>query len=165
MTHARVLAPLLALALALAAGAGAARAQPWPDYDGGFFPLDPPLALPQQLNGTVRGASPAGEVGRIERIRDVFAAMRACWRPPVFQDGPTGLQLTLRTSFNRNGEPIGKPQVTYFRSGGDRDARDRFAASISDAFRRCMPLPFAPALGSAIAGRPFTFRFVDDRPT
>jgi hypothetical protein len=163
VTLARALAPLLVLAVA--AGAGAARAQPWPEYDPYTFPLDPPLALPQQLNGTIRGSSQAGGTRRIERIRDVFSAMRACWRPPVFRDGPTGLQLTLRTSFNRNGQAIGKPQITYFRSGGDRDARDRFAASISDAFRRCMPLPFTPALGSAVAGRPFTFRFVDDRQT
>jgi hypothetical protein len=157
------LAPLLALALA--AGAGAARAQPWPEYDGGFFPLDPPLALLQQLNGTIRGSRAAEETGRIERIRDVFSAMRACWRPPAFPGGPTGLQLTLRTSFNRNGQIIGKPQITFFQSGGDRDARDRFAASISEAFRRCVPLPFTAAFGSAVAGRPFTFRFVDDRQT
>jgi hypothetical protein len=154
------------LALALAARAGAAWAQPWPDYDGGFFPLDPPLALPQQLNGTLRGSREVAEPGRIERIRDVFSAVRACWRPPVLPGGPTGLQLTLRMSFNRSGEVIGKPQITYFqRGGGDRDARDRFAASISDAFRRCAPLPFTPAFGAVVAGRPFTFRFVDDRQT
>ena len=158
----RALAPLLLLA---ATAGGTARAQPWPDHDGGFFPLDPPLALPQQLNGTLRGSRPAGETGRVERIRDVFAAVRACWRPPVLQGGPTGLQLTLRMSFNRNGEVIGKPRITYFQSGGDRDSRDRFAASISDAFRRCSPLPFTPVFGSAVAGRPFTFRFVDDRQT
>jgi hypothetical protein len=159
----RASAPLLALALA--AGTGAARAQPWPEYDPYAFPLDPPLALPQQLNGTLRCSVAAENPERIGRIRDVFSAVRACWRPPVFPGGPTGLQITLRMSFNRSGEVIGKPQITYFRNGGDRDARDRFAASISDAFRRCAPLPFTPAFGSVVAGRPFTFRFVDDRKT
>jgi hypothetical protein len=153
---------LMVLALA---GAAPARAQIYEPYHYDLFPLPPPLALPQQLNGIVRGSSESGEVARIDRIPEVFKAMRACWHPPRFRDGPTGLQITLRTSFKRSGEPIGKPQITYFQSGGDREARDRFAASISDAFRRCSPLPFTAEFGSAVAGRPFTFRFVDDRRT
>jgi hypothetical protein len=156
----RVLAPVLIGALA---GAPAAAQLYEPYYD--TFPLPPPLALPQQLNGTIRCSSAPAGLERIDRIGEVFAAMRACWRPPRFRDGPTGLQITLRTSFKRNGEPIGRPQVTYFQPGGDRDALDRFAASIAEAFRRCSPLPFTAAFGSAVAGRPFTFRFVDDRPS
>ena len=163
MTPVQAFAPFLALVIA--AGAGAARAQPWPEYDPYTFPLDPPLSLPQQLNGILRGSREVAEPRRVERIRDVFSAVRACWRPPIFQGGPTGLQITLRMSFNRNGEVIGKPRIAYFQNGGDRDARERFAASISDAFRRCAPLPFTPAFGSVVAGRPFTFRFVDDRET
>ena len=163
MTSARALAPLLVLA---AAAGGTARAQPWPDYDGGFFPLDPPLALPQEPKGVLRRSVGAARPERVDRIRDVFAAMRACWRPPLFQGGPTGLQITLRMSFKRNGEVIGKPRITYFQSGsGDHDFQDRFVASVSDIFQRCVPLPFTPAFGSAIAGRPFAIRFVDDRET
>jgi hypothetical protein len=29
--------------------------------------------------------------------------------------------------------------------------------------KRCSPLPFTDALGNAVAGRPFTMRFLDDR--
>jgi hypothetical protein len=29
--------------------------------------------------------------------------------------------------------------------------------------QRCAPLPFTEALGNAVAGRPFTMRFIDDR--
>jgi hypothetical protein len=154
----------LAACLTLLAMAIAAPAQaqlPEPAYD--LFPVQPPLALPQQLNGVIRRSSEPGDVPRIDRIREVFAAMRACWRPPRFREGPTGLQVTLRASFKRNGDAVGRPRITYFQPGGDRDARDRFVGSISEAFRRCSPLPFTAAFGSAIAGRPFTFRFVDDR--
>jgi hypothetical protein len=152
----------IATVLAVAIAAAPAQSQAYePPYD--LSPLQPPLALPQQLNGVIRGSSEPAGVARIERIREVFEAMRACWHPPRFRDGPTGLQITLRTSFKRNGEAVGKPQVTYFQPGGDRDARDRFLGSISEAFRRCLPLPFTTEFGSAIAGRPFTFRFVDDR--
>jgi hypothetical protein len=130
---------------------------------GGHFPLDPPMALPEQINGAVRGSSRAAEVARIDRIADVFPAIRACWRPPTGASGPTGLQITVRLSFKRNGEVLGRPRVTYAGPGGDRDHRGRFAASIVSALRRCEPLPFSAGFGAAVAGRPFTFRFIDDR--
>jgi hypothetical protein len=145
--------------------AGVARAQFYvPSYEEErpAFLLPSP-SLPQQINGVIRGSSEPVETDHVDRIRDVFAAMRACWRAPAFASGPTGLQLTVRTSYDRNGRPIGKPQVTYFRQGGEGGERDRFTASISDAFRRCTPLPFTTGFGSAVAGRPFTFRFIDDR--
>ena len=71
----------------------------------------------------------------------------------------------MRLSFKRSGEVLGKPQITYFKAGGERHFQERFAASVMSAFAQCTPLPFTAALGSAIAGRPFTFRFIDDRQT
>ena len=147
------------------AGAAAPPARAQLFDRGEHFPLDPPLALPQQLNGTIRGSSPVAEVGRVERIRDVFPAIRACWHPPASGEGPTGLQVTVRLSFKSSGEVLGKPQITYFKAGGNRRFQDRFAASVMAAFAQCTPLPISSALGSAIAGRPFTFRFIDDRQT
>ena len=129
------------------------------------FPLDPPLALPQQLNGIVRGSTSVTESGRIDRIAGVFRAVRACWRPPASGDGPTGMELTVRLSFKRSGEVLGRPRITYYKAAGDKAFQDRFARSVLSAFERCTPLPLTTALGSAIAGRPFTFRFMDDRKT
>lgn len=129
------------------------------------FPLDPPLALPQQLNGTIRGSALATENGRIDRIAGVFRAVRACWRPPASGEGPSGIELTVRLSFKRTGEVFGRPRITYYKAAGDKDFQDRFARSVLSAFERCTPLPLTAALGSAIAGRPFTFRFIDDRQT
>jgi hypothetical protein len=157
-------AAAIAVGLALSGvPAAGARAQLFERDE--HFPLDPPLALPQQLNGTIRGSSPVAEVARVDRIRDVFPAIRACWRPPASGEGPTGLQVTVRLSFKRSGEVLGKPQITYFKAGGERHFQERFAASVMSAFAQCTPLPFTAALGSAIAGRPFTFRFIDDRQT
>ena len=129
------------------------------------FPLDPPLALPQQLNGTIRGSAPVLESARIDRIAGVFHAIRACWRPPASGEGPTGMELTVRLSLKRSGEVLGRPRITYYKAAGDKDFQDRFSRSVLVAFERCTPLPLTSALGSAIAGRPFTFRFVDDRKT
>ena len=168
----------VAAALALACGPGA-HAQDfgpggfgqepvfpygWRDDDE-WFRREPPLSPPQGLNGVIRPPreGEAAAPRRLERIRDVFAAMRACWRPPSSRGGPSGQQLTLRMSFKRSGEVFGQPRITYYRPGGDEEARERFRASIRAALERCTPLPVSDALGSAVAGRPFTFRFVDDR--
>jgi hypothetical protein len=155
----RLVARLGAAALLLVIAAPAA-AQDGDDED--EFPLRPPPALPEGINGVVRpGPGPRPE--QIGRIRDVFAAVRACWMPPR-GSGFSGQELTLRLSFKRTGEVLGTPRITYYRSG-DRDSdRDSFANSVREAFERCTPLPVTPALGAAIAGRPFTFRFIDSRP-
>ena len=145
------------LALCFAALAGEARAFD-PDERDRF--LDPPPSLPESVNGVVR-ANRGGREGRIERIRDVFPAIRACWRLPAGE--PSGQQITVRLSFKRSGDLLGQPRITYAALGGDAEARRRFAGSVLSAFETCLPLPFSPTFGAAIAGRPFTFRFVDDR--
>jgi hypothetical protein len=148
------------LLLAALVAAGGARA--FPDHDERDRFLDPPPSLPESVNGTVRATRDGAQAGRIERIRDVFPAIRSCWRLPKGA-GLSGQQLTVRLSFKRSGELLGRPRITYAALSGDAEAQRRFAASVLAAFETCLPLPFSPALGAAIAGRPFTFRFVDDR--
>lgn len=149
-------------ALALPA-ALAAAGQAWAfDGRGGRDPFrDPPPSLPESVNGVVRASRDGARDGRIGRIRDVFPAIRACWRPPGAD--ATGRQMTVRLSFKRNGTLLGRPRITYAALGDDPEERRRFAGSVLDAFESCLPLPFSPSFGAAIAGRPFTFRFLDDR--
>jgi hypothetical protein len=125
-----------------------------------FEEFEPPLTLPEGINGTLRASLPGAvpKTGRIDRIREVFPAVRTCWTLPE-ADGRA--ELTLRLSFRRDGAIIGQPRVTY--SAGEREARSRLARSVREALERCAPLPFTRAFGAAVAGRPFTFRFIDDR--
>ena len=147
----------LLLALMLPGGAGA---QIWWD-DPRFLP--PPMpTLPESINGVVRPI-PVQEPGRIDRIRDVFQALQACWEPPR-GNALTGEEITVRLSFRRSGEVLGEPRITYYRAGSEPDRRSAFTRSVREALERCTPLPFTPAFGAAIAGRPFTFRFSDTRP-
>lgn len=139
----------------------------------GFSPLgdpeeeqrrnEPLPSLPEGLNGTVRPVENAPAVARIDRIRDVFRAVQACWRPPS-GSGYSGQELTIRLSFKRSGEVLGKPRITYYKEGTVPEQREPFTRSVKEAFVRCTPLPFTDALGGAVAGRPFVFRFVDSRP-
>jgi len=122
-----------------------------------------PPSLPQGLIGTVRPQADAEPVRRIDTIRGVFLAIQACWRPPQ-GSGYSGQELTIRMSFKRSGELLGQPRITYYRAGTSPEQREPFTRSVREAFVRCTPLPFTEALGGAVAGRPFIFRFVDSRP-
>jgi hypothetical protein len=162
----RLPAPLLLASLVAAGSAAHAQLYDGAPYPGGVdVPLDPPLALPQQINGVLRGSSAVRAVEQIVEIRDVFRAVRACWRSPAFPNGPTGMQITVRLSFKKDGQIIGRPAITYFQGTPERRNEERFVASVLSAFHACAPLPFTAEFGSAIAGRPFTFRFIDDRRT
>jgi hypothetical protein len=153
----RLARPGAALLVLLAATAA-------PAQDGGdderFF--EPPPTLPEGINGIVRpGTGPRPD--RLGPIRDVFAALQAFWQPPG-GSGFSGQELTVRLSFKRSGEVLGKPRITYYKPGHRDSDRDAFAHSVREAFERCTPLPFSASFGAAVAGRPFSVRFIDSRP-
>jgi hypothetical protein len=75
------------------------------------------------------------------------------------------MQMSVRLSFKRSGEMIGAPRVTYASPGVPPAARDAYHDAIRAALVRCIPLPFTPGLGGAVAGRPVAIRFVDNRTT
>ena len=147
----------------LASPTGAQGLVPYDDLDERQRQLEPPPSLPEGLRGTVRPRPDAPRVERIDRIAQIFQAIQACWRPPA-GSGYSGQEITLRLSFKRNGEVLGKPRITYYKSGTEADQREPFTRAVREAFERCTPLPFTESLGRAIAGRIFSFRFIDARP-
>jgi hypothetical protein len=144
------------LVLVFALGAGAAQIEDDEDF------FEPAPSLPEGIIGNVR-PGPGPRPDRIDRIRDVFLTLRACWQPPRGSEF-SGQELTIRLSFKRSGEVLGNPRITYYNPGGGTDDREAFTRAVRSAFERCTPLPFTPRFGAAIAGRPFTFRFIDSRP-
>jgi len=100
---------------------------------------------------------------KVDNIRGMFTALRACWQPPQADKARNGMQMSVRFAFNRNGELIGEPRVTYTTPGVDDDTRKTYRAAIMEALDRCTPLPFSTGMGGAIAGRPIAIRFVDNR--
>ena len=123
----------------------------------------PPPPLPEGLRGTVRPRPDAPKIERIDRIAQIFQAIQACWRPPA-GSGYSGQEITLRLSFKRSGEVLGQPRITYYKAGTQGEQREPFTRAVREAFERCTPLPFTESFGRAIAGRIFSFRFVDARP-
>jgi hypothetical protein len=99
----------------------------------------------------------------LNTIAEVFAALDACWIPPGLDHARAGMQITVLLSFKRSGELLGKPRITYETPDASDDERLSYRVAMAQALRRCTPLPFTDALGNALAGRPLTIRFIDNR--
>jgi hypothetical protein len=99
----------------------------------------------------------------LNTLKDVGAALQACWVPPPMDQSRPGMQITVQMSFRRNGELLGQPRITFESAGASDDERLAYRIAVAQMLQRCAPLPFTEALGNAVAGRPFTMRFIDDR--
>jgi hypothetical protein len=99
----------------------------------------------------------------LNTLKDLGAALRACWTPPPLAQSRAGMQITVQLSFKRNGELLGNPRITFETAGATDDERLAYRIAVAETLKRCTPLPFTAALGNAVAGRPFTMRFMDER--
>jgi hypothetical protein len=99
----------------------------------------------------------------LDSIRDMFAALRACWVPPPKDEARHGMQYTIRFAFKRDGEIVAPPRVTYASHDAPADVRDIYRDAVDAALKRCTPLHFSDGMGGAVAGRPIAIRFVDNR--
>jgi len=99
----------------------------------------------------------------LDSIRDMFAALRACWVPPPKDEARHGMEYTIRFAFKRDGEIVAPPRVTYASHDAPADVRDIYRDAVDAALKRCTPLHFSDGMGGAVAGRPIAIRFVDSR--
>jgi len=59
----------------------------------------------------VWSTSAPAEPAQVDTIRDVFARLRTCWKPPP--RAHPDIDITVIVSFNRAGEILGHPGSTY----------------------------------------------------
>jgi hypothetical protein len=97
------------------------------------------------------GENDKAEDHPLDSIRDMFAALRACWVPPPKDEARHGMEYTIRFAFKRDGEILAP------------DVRDIYRDAVNAALKRCTPLHFSDGMGGAVAGRPIAIRFVDNR--
>ena len=109
---------------------------PWP-----CVPSLPSFGQGLQLTIHSRDADSArAPEGPVNSLRDLFAALRACWEPPPPDEAFHGMQMSVRFSFKRTGEAVAAPRVTYTSSEADAEARGIYGAPSmprSSAARRC----------------------------
>ena len=114
-------------------------------------------SVPDDVTAADREATDAG----INNIREMFAAIRACWQPP--ERAREGMQMSVRLSFTRAGQLKGEPRITYFTPGTADDTKRAYREAIDAALDRCTPMAFTSGMAGAIAGRPIAVRFIDNR--
>ena len=100
---------------------------------------------------------------RVDSICAIFDRLRGCWVPPPESQGRTGMEMSVRFAFKRNGEIIAPPRMTYATASTSAEIRTTYFKAVMAALHRCTPMHFTKGLASVIAGHPFAIRFVDDR--
>jgi hypothetical protein len=99
----------------------------------------------------------------VNTIREMFHALAACWIPPPAGKSQPGMEYTVRFAFKSNGELMGPPRVTYSTHGVSEEVRNLYQQAVEAALKRCTPMHFTTGMAGAIAGRPITIRFFDNR--
>jgi hypothetical protein len=95
---------------------------------------------------------------QLDTIKDVFAKLYSCWRPPpASRTNP--MDITVIVSFNREGAILGQPRITYESGNAGDNDRIAYRIAVMETLQRCAPLPFTEGLGGAVAGRPFAVTF------
>jgi hypothetical protein len=106
---------------------------------------------------------PPAIAGSINTLRELFAALRSCWRPPASDRAEQGMEIAVRVSFNRNGYVIGTPRFTFTSPQVSERTRKVYRQAVIDSLEHCEPLPVTKGLGGAMAGRPIAIRYIDNR--
>jgi hypothetical protein len=110
------------------------------------------LLLPLML-----ASAQAGSSDRVDTIKDVFARLSSCWKPPP-RANPE-IDITVIVSFNRDGNILGRPKITYESEQASDDDRLQYRIAVMEALQRCTPMPFTESMAGAVAGRPFAVQF------
>ena len=99
------------------------------------------------------------EPAQVNTIRDVFARLGTCWRPPAPSSANPGIDITVIVSFNRAGQILGHPRITYESEQATDNDRLQYRIAVMEALQRCTPIPFTEGMAGAVAGRPFAIQF------
>jgi hypothetical protein len=96
---------------------------------------------------------------QVNTIRDVYAKLKTCWKPPPASSANPDVDITVIVSFKRTGDILGRPKITYESEQANDNDRLMYRIAVMEALQRCTPMPFTEAMGNAVAGRPFAIQF------
>ncbi|MGO8911759.1 MAG: hypothetical protein ACLQDM_20885 [Bradyrhizobium sp.] len=103
-------------------------------------------------------AAPA-EPAQVNTLHEIFARLRTCWKPPGPSQAHPGIDITVMVSFNRSGEILGHPRITYESEQADDNDRLMYRIAVMETLQRCTPKPLTEGMAGAIAGRPISVQF------
>ena len=103
------------------------------------------------------------QTGQVDNIKEAFAKLRTCWKPPPPSRANPDVEITVIVSFTRDGNILGRPKITYESENATDNDRLEYRIAVMETLQRCTPMPFTESMGGAVAGRPFAIRFVPRR--
>jgi hypothetical protein len=117
-------------------------------------------ASPHPAQATTQGPAPrpAPAGPQVNTLQEVFARLFSCWKPPSAAEA-TPMDITVMVSFNRSGEIMGHPRITYESPKATDSDRLAYRTAVMEALQRCAPMPFTEAMAGAVAGRPLAVQF------
>ena len=106
-----------------------------------------------------------GQPAQVDTIKDVFARLRTCWKPPPPGRANPDMDITVIVSFNRDGNIFGHPKITYESAQATDNDRLLYRIAVMETLQRCTPMPFTQGMAGAVAGHPFAVRFRNRKPS
>ena len=100
---------------------------------------------------------------QVDNIKEAYARFGSCWKPPP-RSRANPIDITVIVSFNRAGEILGHPRITYESDHATDNDRLHYRIAVMEALQRCTPMPFTESMAGAIAGRPFAIKFHYRKP-
>jgi hypothetical protein len=98
----------------------------------------------------------------------VWLAAALMLSSPVGAQGQPGqvntIDITVVVSFNRAGEILGHPRISYESEQATDNDRLQYRIAVMEALQRCTPMPFTESMAGAVAGRPFAIKFHNRKP-
>lgn len=94
----------------------------------------------------------------VNTIKDAFVRLHGCWKPPP-PSAANPIDITVVVSFNRAGEILGHPRISYELEQASDNDRLVYRVAVMEALQRCTPMPFTEGMAGAVAGRPLAIRF------
>jgi hypothetical protein len=112
----------------------------------------------------VLNSSGEAQPAQVNTIKDVFAKLGSCWKPPP-SSLANPIDITVIVSFNRAGAILGHPKITYESEQATDSDRLAYRVAVMEALQRCTPMPFTETMAGAVAGRPFAVQFRNRKPS
>ncbi len=99
------------------------------------------------------------QTGQVDNIKQAFARLYACWKPPPASKANPDVEITAIVTFTRAGNIFGRPKITYESENATDNDRLLYRIAVMEALQRCTPMPFSEGMAGAVAGRPLTIQF------
>jgi hypothetical protein len=107
--------------------------------------------------GPVQAQTRISEPDRVDNLKQLFGRLLSCWKPP--QRASAAIDITVLVSFDRSGNILGHPKITYESEQATDNDRLLYRIAVMETLQRCTPMPFTESMGGASAGRPFAIQF------